>query len=67
LIGNAEDKEIKKKSLGVLTVIFGSGGLLGLMQRSETIGWLVIAGVVGVLLGVVIGSVLRRNGFSFAP
>ena len=67
LVGNAEDKEIKKKSLGVLTVIFGSGGLLGLMQRSETIGWLVIAGVVGVLLGVVIGSVLRRNGFSFAP
>jgi hypothetical protein len=67
LIGNAEDKEIKKKSLGVLAVVFGSGGLFGLLQRSETVGWLVIAGVLGVLLGVIVGSVLRRNEFTFAP
>lgn len=66
LTGNARDQDVQKKSMGFLAIIFGGSGLFGLV-RSPTIGWLVVGGTGGVLCGVVVGTAIRKLGFSFAP
>lgn len=67
LTGNAESEGTKKQALGLFAAVFGGGGLVSLVQQSPGLGWLVVAGVVGVVTGLLVGTLFRNRGVTFAP
>ncbi|MEF8842790.1 MAG: hypothetical protein V5A62_14390 [Haloarculaceae archaeon] len=67
LTGNAEDVEMKRQALLMLGAVFGSGGLISLSQQLPVLGWLVVAGVVGVVTGLLAGTLVRNAGLTYAP
>lgn len=67
LTGNAESVEMKKQALLMLGAVFGSGGLISLTQQLPVLGWLVVAGVIGVVTGLLAGTLVRNAGLTYAP
>lgn len=65
LTGNSESDEITKSALTLLAVLFGGGGLLRLIQSGRGPSTLLVIGTAAVLLGILVGIVLRHLGLSF--
>lgn len=67
LTANAESEGIKKQSLELFTGALGAPALISLLPEAPSIVWLVVVGVIGIMAGLVAGTLARNAGLTFAP
>lgn len=64
---NAESEGIKKQSLELFAGGLGAPALISLLPDAPSIVWLVVVGVVGIVVGLLVGTLARNAGLTFAP
>lgn len=67
LTANAESEGIKKQSLELFAGALGAPALISLLPEAPSIVWLVVVGVIGIMAGLVAGTLARNAGLTFAP
>jgi hypothetical protein len=67
LISNAENEHVKGNALALIAALLGGGGLLRLvLERGSGVSLLVIALALGVFLGILVGIIFRKRGFTIS-
>jgi hypothetical protein len=67
LTANAESEGIKKQSIELFAGALGAPALISLLPDAPSIVWLVVVGVIGIMAGLVAGTLARNAGLTFAP